>query len=49
MKIYGGVEVFLNAFLTSILNGDEWSASTQAALLPGRQFPVPTREAVWTM
>jgi len=27
MKMYGGLEVQLQAFLTSALDGDEWSAS----------------------
>jgi hypothetical protein len=40
--------MLLSAFLTSTLDGDNWSASIQAALLPGRQIPVPTLEAVWT-
>jgi len=34
METYGGVEVWLHAFLTSALDGGEWSAS-----LPGRFAP----------
>jgi hypothetical protein len=41
------VDVLLGAFLTSTLDGDNWSASIYAALLSGRQIPVPIQEAVW--
>jgi hypothetical protein len=34
MKVYWGVELWLHAFLTSALDGDEWSASS-----PGRFTP----------
>jgi hypothetical protein len=33
MKTHGGVKVQLHAFLTSVLNGGEWSASRSC--LPG--------------
>jgi len=36
MKAYGGMEVQLHAFLTSALNGSEWTASR-----PGRFTPPP--------
>jgi hypothetical protein len=35
MKMYGGVDVQIHLFLTSVLVGDEWSASH-----PGRFTPV---------
>jgi hypothetical protein len=41
MKAYGGVEVYRYAFLTSTLHGREWSSSSPAPLLPGKEPPVP--------
>jgi hypothetical protein len=35
MKVYGGVEVQLHAFLISALDGDEWSASHPIRFTPG--------------
>jgi len=36
MKIYGGVEVQLYAFITSALDGGEWAASCPATLTWGK-------------
>jgi hypothetical protein len=33
MKMYGGVKVYIHAFLTSALDEGEWSASCPTALL----------------
>jgi hypothetical protein len=41
MKTYWGVEVELHAFLTSALDGGEWSASRPAALTPEKEYVVP--------
>jgi len=38
MKSYGGVEVYLYAFLTSALDGDEWSASRPSRFNPRYLF-----------
>jgi hypothetical protein len=35
-KVYGGMDVQIHLFLTSVLAGGEWSA----ALPPGKQLPV---------
>jgi hypothetical protein len=40
MKTYGGVEVQLNAFLTKVLDGGEWSASRPRHFTPGKRAPV---------
>jgi hypothetical protein len=45
-KTYGGVNVYAHAFLTSVLDGGEWSASLSShftALTPlhGKELPVP--------
>jgi hypothetical protein len=39
MKTYGGVEVKLHAFLTSVLDGGEWSASRPGRFIPRERSP----------
>jgi len=41
VKAYGGMEVWLHVFLTSALDGDEWSASRPSRFTPGKEPPVP--------
>jgi hypothetical protein len=41
MKAYWGVEIYLQAFLASALDGGEWSASRPAALPSGKEPLVP--------
>jgi hypothetical protein len=49
MKVYGGVDVYTHIFLTSAVDGGEWSASRPARFTPGKEPSVPTRwEAGWT-
>jgi hypothetical protein len=36
-KTYWGVEVWLRAFLTSALDGGEWSASRPGRFTPGKE------------
>jgi hypothetical protein len=40
-KAYGGVKEYLHVFLTSALDGDEWSASCPDRFTPGKEPPVP--------
>jgi hypothetical protein len=35
MKVYGGVDVYINVFFTSALVGGEWSASGLSRFTPG--------------
>jgi hypothetical protein len=39
MKAYGGMEVYLHAFLTSALDGGEWSASRPGRFIPKVRTP----------
>jgi hypothetical protein len=39
MKTYLGVEVQLHSFLTSALDGDEWSASRLVRFIPTERAP----------
>ena len=39
IKVYGGVEIQLHSFLTSALEGDEWSASCPESFLSGKDSP----------
>jgi len=45
MKAYWGVEVYLHAFVTSTLDGGEWSASRAGRLTPEKKprYPLDTR------
>jgi hypothetical protein len=55
MNTYVEVEVQLHAFLTSALNGGEWSGSRPGRFAPGENLQVPigqedgwATEPVWT-
>jgi hypothetical protein len=37
MKAYGGVDVYIHIFLTSVLVGCEWSASRSGRFIPGER------------
>jgi hypothetical protein len=39
MKAYGGMDLQIHIFLTSALNGDEWSASRPSSFTPGEIAP----------
>jgi hypothetical protein len=39
MKAYGGVELYLHVFLTSALDGGEWSASRCGRFTPRERVP----------
>jgi len=39
MKIYWGVDVWLHAFLTSALDGGEWSATRRGRFTPQGKTP----------
>jgi hypothetical protein len=38
MKAYGGVDVKIHVFLTSALDGDEWSVSRPGHFTPGNHW-----------
>jgi hypothetical protein len=40
MKTYWGVEVYLDAFLTSALDGGEWSTSLPGRFTPRERAPI---------
>jgi hypothetical protein len=45
MKVYRGLEVCIQSFITLVIDGCEWTAS---ALYPGKAALVPNQyEAVW--
>jgi hypothetical protein len=37
MKAYGGVDVYIHIFFTSVLGGDEWSASRPCRFTPSER------------
>jgi hypothetical protein len=39
MKTYGGVDVYIHVFLTSVLVGGEWSASRPCRFTPKKRRP----------
>jgi hypothetical protein len=41
MKEYGGVDVQIHIFLTSALDGGEWSAPRPGRFTPGKEYTVP--------
>jgi hypothetical protein len=41
MKTYWGAEVYPQAFLTSVLDGGEWSVSRHGRFTPREKPPVP--------
>jgi hypothetical protein len=43
MKAYGGVDAEIYIFLTLVLVGAEWSASSTYRFTPGKETPVPIR------
>jgi hypothetical protein len=47
MKAYGGVEVYIHVFLTSALDGGEWSASRPGRFTPGEKTPGNHWTGVW--
>jgi hypothetical protein len=47
MKTYWGVEVYLHAFLTSALDGGEWSASRPGRFTPKERAPGTHRIRGW--
>jgi hypothetical protein len=43
VKAYGGADVESHAFLTSALDGGEWSVSRTGRFTPGKEPLVPIR------
>jgi hypothetical protein len=39
MKVYGGVDIYIHIFLTSVLDGGEWSSSRRCRFTPGERAP----------
>jgi hypothetical protein len=53
MKVYEGVDVWIHVFLTSALDGGDWSASRPGRFIPGERPPFThwiggAPEPVWT-
>jgi hypothetical protein len=42
MKTYGGVNVYIHAFLTSTIVGVEWSVSLPGRFTPEKDLPYPS-------
>jgi len=51
MKTYGGVELQIHAFITSALDGGEWSASRPGRFTPGNKarYTLDRWLAGWTL
>jgi hypothetical protein len=47
MKAYGGVDVYIQVFLTSALVGGEWSASRFGRITPRERAPGTHRIGGW--
>jgi hypothetical protein len=47
MKAYGGVDVYIQIFLTSALVGGEWSVSRPGRFTPGERAPDTHWIEVW--
>ena len=48
MKAYVGAELQLYLFLTTTINGGEWSASRSSSITPGKTPHLPSKkEAEW--
>jgi len=47
MKTYGGVELWLYAFITSALDGGEWSSSRPGRFTPGLRAPATHWRGGW--
>jgi hypothetical protein len=49
MKAYGGADVQIHIFLTSTLDGGEWSVSRPWRFTPAERAPLPIGQKVmWT-
>jgi hypothetical protein len=47
MKVYGGMEVLIQAFFTSALDGGQWSVSRPGSFKPRERAPGTHRAEGW--